>query len=114
MVSSLSLSLFFINSFVFNFLISISNLEASEFGVHDYNRNRRNGFLGKRLQDIYGSVNTLWKDGVAGDLPGLGGGHFSEASSQMDLNDSLPPPTSLGDSASITHVFKSKQQQVRI
>ena len=104
-------SFFFINSFVFNFLISI--LEASEFGVHDYSRNRRNGFLGKRLQDIYGSVNSLWKDGAAGDLPGLGG-HFSEASSQMDLNDSLPPPASSGDSASVTHVFKSKQQQVRI
>ncbi|XP_065354164.1 nuclear pore complex protein Nup98-Nup96 [Calliphora vicina] len=83
--------------------------EASEFGHHDFNRNK-GGLFGKRLQEMYGSANSLWKDGNSAALAGLGG-NFSESSSQVDFNASPPLPASSADSASVRSVLKSQEQQ---
>lgn len=73
---------------------------AEHENKYDFNHNqsRRAGLLGKRLQDLRASSQTVWKEA------GIGGA-LSEASSQLDfvMQNSPLLPSSSGSVISIMH-----------
>lgn len=65
------------------------------------------GLFGRRMQDMYDSSQSLWKEGA-----GLGG-HLSESSSQADfVNAVVSPPATASSAGSLMSVLKVKDGAV--